>query len=108
MKLREFNCFFDPETKGLTYGYRHVCTDGFTKIKVREVSPDLDAAYSECERALSNVNNWFEELKNYQEPILEHNFKAASDPEYWPDELKSFSFDEAKNALAALKKAREE
>lgn len=84
MKLREFDCLFDPERNELTYGYKHGCTDGYTEIKVREVSSGLDAAYAECEKALKNI---------------EHNCACPT-----PEDC----YDHAIEALTALKKARGE
>jgi hypothetical protein len=79
-KLREFKCLYDPERDKLTYGYKPGCVQGLIEMRVREVSPELDAAYVECERVL-------------QECAAKHSA--------------SF-FDPATKALAALREARGE
>jgi hypothetical protein len=121
MKIREFWMYETGSAYGDGYDEYPVIYDEYLvrsdkppieeikdHIHVREVWPELDAAYEECVKALADIDNWFEDLKKHQEPILETNFQEAADPECWPDDLKSFSFEKAKNALEALKKARRE
>lgn len=96
MKLREFDLYLDiyefiacENTVSWTEG----CGWAKPDMRVREVSPALDAAYAECERAL--------------------NFLQEANVVATPEDFREFAHnmvkavETGKDALAALRKARE-
>lgn len=118
MKLREFWIVPDLPEGGDFISSKPIgkrsCFYG-KQIHVREVLPELDAAYTKCEKALENVNKWFNGLSSHQDELLNQglyqackNWSKATDSEYWPENVQSFDFNEIKSALAILKKARGE
>lgn len=98
MKLKEFWIFKDfkfgvTSTFATTYEPTNQ-----ESTHVREVSPELDAAYKECERVLNKCQ---QELEFYSHSvgtiITERHWQSASGLSTW-----------AKETLAILKKARGE
>jgi hypothetical protein len=79
------------------------------QIRVREVSPELDAAYAECERALKFYSGQLQyEGKNYIEwnPHVCDSYSGLRYAPDWPGDLQDEPGEIAEKALAALKKAK--
>lgn len=93
-KPREFWIYNDPEghNDGVYENDRPL--EGC--IHIREVSPELDAAYAECEKALEAIM-WINECRCDEV----YTGRKMHEPNAICGEL-----DEVKEALAALKKAR--
>lgn len=108
MKLREFWIREDKEqyvdfftASSKKFLVENLSDECFEKelIYVREVSPELDAAYAECERALESIKWVTAYAKNYDPEI---NYSPMDHAE-----INRVFVEKAREALEAWKKANE-